>query len=148
MIEGELRLPEHFLANGWILERNADEWTRSHMGRSLFEIGGIIGGRSVLDRSDLNAQTSWIDSDRLLEIAGDSFVPVPAIIHYTTAASVWLFSVLAVDVLRKSWRRQVSRGDATHFVGGYQCGGVQCLFHPLLHESFQAVKVHYLVCVR
>ena len=124
MIEGELRLPEHFLANGWILERNADEWTRSHMGRSLFEIGGIIGGRSVLDRSDLDAQTSWIDSDRLFEVAGYSLIPVPAIIHYTAAASVWLFPILAVDVLRKSWRRQVSRCDATHLVGGNDCCGL------------------------
>ena len=124
MIEGELRLPEHFLANGGVLERNANEWTRSHMGRSLFEIGGIIGGRSVLDRSDLNAQTSWIDSDGLFEVAGYAFVPMPAIIHYTAAASVWLFPVLAVDVLRKSWRRQVSRGDATHLVSGNDCGGL------------------------
>lgn len=148
MIEGELRLPEHFLANGWILERHADEWTGSYVGRSLFEIGSIIGGRSVLDRSDLDAQTSWIDSDGLFEVAGNSFVPVPAIIHYTAAASVRFFAVLSVYIFRQSWRRQVSRSNAAHFVGGNQCGGVQCLFHPLLHESFQAVKVHYLVCVR
>lgn len=148
MIEGELRLPEHFLANGWILERNADEWTRSHMGRSLFEIGGIIGGRSVLDRSDLDAQTSWIDSDRLFEVAGYSLIPMPAIIHNPAPASVRFFAVLTVDVLREAWRCQVSRGNAAHFIGGDDCGGVQCLFHSLLHECFQSVKVHYLECVR
>ena len=148
MIEGELRLPEHFLANGGVLERNANEWTGSHMRGSLFEIGSIIGGRSVLDRSDLDAQTSWIDSDRLFEVAGYSLIPVPAIIHYTAAASAWFFPVLAVDILWKPWRRQVSRGNAAHFIGGDDCGGIQCLFHPLLHEGFQTVEVHYLVCVK
>ena len=124
MIEGKLRLPEHFPANGGVVERHADEWAGSHVRRSLFQIGSVIGGRSVLDRSDLNAQTSWIDSDGLFEVAGYSLVPMPAIIHYTAAASVWLFPVLAVDVLRKSWRCQVSRGDATHLVGGNGCGGL------------------------